>query len=70
MLKVTNDPYLSVEHVPMHTDYPLDLDNDVIPNTPFCMFLVGKMGSGKTNALLNLMLGTEGGSKFYNKKFD
>ena len=70
MLKVTNDPYLSVEHVPMHTDYALDLDNDVIPNTPFCMFLVGKMGSGKTNLLLNLMLGAQGGSNFYNKKFD
>lgn len=70
MLKVTNNEFLNVEHVPMTTDYPLDLDNDIIPNTPFCMFLVGKMGSGKTNLLLNLILGAEGGSKFYNKKFD
>ena len=57
MLKVTNNDFLNVEHVPMDTDHPLDLDNDVIPNTPFCMFLFGKMGSGKTNLLLNLMLG-------------
>lgn len=70
MLKVGKDPYLSVEHVPMNTDYPLDIDNEVIPNTPFTMFLVGKMGSGKTNLLLNLMLGTAGGSQFYNKVFD
>ena len=70
MLKVANNEFLNVDKIPMNTDYPLDLDNDIIPNTPFCMFLVGKMGSGKTNALLNLMLGTEGGSKFYNKKFD
>jgi hypothetical protein len=34
------------------------------------MYLVGKMGSGKTNLLLNLMLGAQGGSNFYNKKFD
>ena len=38
MLKVTNNEFLNVEHVPMTTDYPLDLDNDIIPTHLFVCF--------------------------------
>jgi hypothetical protein len=71
MLRVEPDNFLNVNKIPMLTDFPLPLDNAVIPNTPFAMALIGAMGSGKTNLLCHLMLGGDKGqSQFYNKHFD
>lgn len=71
MLSIRKNDFMNVSKVPMNTDYPLDLDNQVLPKTPFAMGLVGQMGSGKTNLLCRLILGGEKEkSSFYNKKFD
>ena len=71
MLRTLSDKFMDVNKIPMLTDYPLPLDNTVIPSTPFAMALIGSMGSGKTNLLCRLILGGEKGqSNFYNKHFD
>ena len=51
MLRTLSDKFMDVNKIPMLTDYPLPLDNTVIPSTPFAMALIGSMGSGKTNLL-------------------
>ena len=72
MLTIRKNKFLDINKVPMNTDYPLQLDNDVLPRTPFAMGLYGRPGSGKTNLLCNLILGSTNKhqSRFYNKMFD
>ena len=69
MIKSTINNFMSIAPIEMNADKKLELDNEILPNTPSTLFLVGRMGSGKTVALCNLILGNPQGSTMYNKKF-
>lgn len=50
-------------------DEPFKLPNP-LPKAGFFMYIVGTIGSGKTNLCLNLLLQKKKGHKFYNGYFD